>query len=133
MERWWNVFTFHMTSIIMWAMFWIITKGLEQNLSIILQESHIIAILENPSKDDLTNSKENNYCRFHFSKFWCFKPKTLPKKTPSRFFWEGDWNFVRVDIKNNSYWIAQSMLSKEVSIDRYQTRWSLSSGKLVEV
>ena len=37
------------------------SKGLEQNLSIILQEFHIIAILKNPSKDDPSNSKENNY------------------------------------------------------------------------
>ena len=42
-----------------------ITKGLEQ---IILQEFHIIAILKNPSKDDLR---------------W-FNPTTFPKKTPSR-------------------------------------------------
>ena len=38
------------------------TKGLEQNLSIILQEFQIVAILENLSKDDLSTSKRNNYC-----------------------------------------------------------------------
>ena len=42
-------------------MFLKITEGIEQTLSIILQEFHIIAILGNSSKDDLSNSKENNY------------------------------------------------------------------------
>ena len=44
-------------------MFWKITKRLEQNVSVILQEFQIIAILENPSKDDFSNSKENSFCR----------------------------------------------------------------------
>ena len=47
----------------MQAMFWKITKVLEQNLSIIVAEFQIIAILENPSKGDLSNFKENNYRR----------------------------------------------------------------------
>ena len=50
----------------------------------------------------------------HFSKFWCCKA-TLPENTPSRFvfFWSLA-NFLRIGIKNNSRWIAQNILSKEV-------------------
>ena len=63
-------------------MFRKITKGLKQNLSIILQEFHIIAILENPSKDDLkVNSRENNYRRFPLQQILMLEAKTtLPKK-----------------------------------------------------
>ena len=114
---------------------------------------------------------------FHFSKFGCSKP-TLPKNNPSRVFFGEFGKFSQNrHKKNNSTWIAQNILSKEVkqllqrrgggtgiamkllkktkwtiskisryfrnilsefcvnglSMDRYQIRWLLSSGKVVEV
>ena len=56
----------------------------------------------------------NRIVGFHFTKFGCCKP-TLPKNTPLRIFlfWSLA-NFLRIGIKNNSSWIAQNILSKEV-------------------
>ena len=49
-----------------------------------LQRFHIIAILENPSKDDLSDSKEN--AEFHFSKLGCCKANLTKKVLHHSFF-----------------------------------------------
>ena len=59
-----DCFAFLMTCINMKAMFRKFAKGPEQNLSIICKDSiYKIAILENQSKDDLSDSKENYHRR----------------------------------------------------------------------
>ena len=51
---------FLMTCINMQAMFRKFSKGPEQNLSLFSRIPYIIAVLENPSKDDLSDSKGND-------------------------------------------------------------------------
>ena len=84
-------------------------KGPEQNLSIICKDSIYNSYIENPSKGDPSDSKENAH---RFSKFGCCQP-TLPTNTPSQCFWSLA-HFLRIGIKNNSSYIAQNILSKEV-------------------
>ena len=61
---------------------------------------------------------------FHFRKFGCCKPTSL-KNIPSQFFiiiiiiiiiifWGSLVHILRISIKNNSKWIAQNILSREV-------------------
>ena len=47
-----------------------IIKGVEQNLSIILQGFHIIAIFENTSKYDISDSKEDIYREVPLQQIW---------------------------------------------------------------
>ena len=59
----------------------------------------------------------------HFSKFGCWKPTSL-KSTPSQLlFFFSLAHFLRVDIQNNSSWIARNMLSKEIKEVLQERGW----------
>ena len=70
-------------------MFRKITKGLEQNLSIVfgrIPYNNVKSI-----KIRSVISRKKLIVRFQFSKFGCCKPTTLPKKLhPVFFFWGGE-------------------------------------------
>ena len=85
----------------------------------------IITILENSSKYDLSNSQENTHRRFHFSKFGCYKPTNLLKINSMTFFnfFSNLANFFGIHIKDNSCWIAQNILNKEVKEALHRRGW----------
>ena len=83
-----------------------------------LQGFDIIAISENTSKYDISDFKDETYRGVTLQQLWMLKPTTLPKKLHCWvfffFFFLSFANFIRIDIKNNSWWIAHIILSKKV-------------------
>ena len=77
-----------------------------------LQGFDIIAISENTSKYDISDFKDETYRGVTLQQMWMLKPTTLPKKLLYFFYFLSLANFIRIDIKNNSWWIAHIILSK---------------------
>ena len=79
-----------------------------------LQGLHIIAIFENTSKHDISNYKEKNLSwRSTSANLDAVSKQLFQKKSTTVFFWSLT-NFFKLDINNNSWWIAQIILSKKV-------------------
>ena len=96
-------------------MFRKIAEVLEQKLINYLQVFHKIRVLENPSKYNLSYSKGITYRRVPLHWLWILLAKILQKKNSTAVFFFRVWRkFFRVDVKNNSCWIAQNILSEKV-------------------
>ena len=78
------------------------------------QGFHIIAISENTSKYDTSDFKEDTYHGVPLQQIWMLKSTTFPKNLLYFFYFLSLANFIRIDIKNNSWWIAHIILSKKV-------------------
>ena len=76
------------------------------------QGFHIIAISENTSKYDTSDFKEDTYHGVPLQQIWMLKSTTFPKNLLYFFYFLSLANFIRIDIKNNSWWIAHIILSK---------------------
>ena len=102
------------------TMFTKIIKGLEQNLSIICVDS--IQQLFRKTPQNIVIPRKTLIAGFHFGKFGCCEPTTFPETTTTVFFFEVWQIFFRIDIKNNSWWIAQKILSKTFKQVLYRRR-----------
>ena len=94
-------------------MFRKIIKVIKQTVSIICKD-FVTAIPENTSKYHLSDYKEGNHRRVPLQKIWMLQANVFSQKNPPwRFFWSLE-NFFRIETKNNSWLIAQNILSKKV-------------------
>ena len=90
-----------MTCTSMQPMFRKMTKGLEQNLSVICKDSILQLFCKNHQSINSVTPRNTLIVEFHFNKLGCCKLATLSKKAPSQFILEFG-EFSQISIKNNS-------------------------------
>ena len=105
MQKRWNIFLFLMImhSYVAWTKF-----------SNYLQGFNVIAVLENIWKYYISNSKGNTHGGVSLLYIWMLQAKDFTKKSPPRFFSVELGNFFRIEIKSNSCWISQNIVSEKV-------------------